>query len=168
MADDGVYRELLQRWSSKDFYNHGALQSPPDRQFFSTFGYFNPVADSNTNEGLLTLKQRAIEENVSYIETVFKLSPFTQNADFDALALKPGTGDAALDQAMASWMAALDQDAAFNQNIGAYVVERAARLGQCRRRASRCATSPTCCASSRRRWCSRRWCRPSRRPGKVR
>lgn len=121
VADDGVYRELLQRWSSKDFYNHGALQSPPDRQFFSTFGYFNPVADSNTNEGLLTLKQRAIEENVSYIETVFKLSPFTQNADFDALALKPGTGDAALDQAMASWMAALDQDAAFNQNIGAYV-----------------------------------------------
>jgi adenosine deaminase len=121
VADDGVYRELLQRWSSKDFYNHGALQSPPDRQFFSTFGYFNAVADSNTNEGLLTLKQRAIEENVSYIETVFKLAPFTQNGDFDALALKPGTSDAALDQAMAAWMAKLDQDAAFGKTISAYV-----------------------------------------------
>jgi adenosine deaminase len=121
VADDGVYRELLQRWSSKDFYNHGALQSPPDRQFFSTFGYFNPVADSNTNEGLLTLKKRAIEENVSYIETVFKLAPFTNNAEFDALALKPGTDDAALDKAMAASMAALEQDAAFNKSIGAYV-----------------------------------------------
>ncbi len=121
VADDGVYRELLQRWSSKDFYNHGALQSPPDRQFFSTFGYFNPVADSNTNEGLLTLKQRAIEENVSYIETVFKLAPFTQDAAFDALALKPGVDDRALDQAMAAWMATLEQDAAFAKNIAAYV-----------------------------------------------
>lgn len=121
VADDGVYRELLQRWSSKDFYNHGALQSPPDRQFFSTFGYFNPVADSNTNEGLLTLKKRAIEENVSYIETVFKLSPFTVDAAFDALALKPGVDDAALERAMAASMAALEQDAAFNKSVAAYV-----------------------------------------------
>ncbi|HEY0061821.1 MAG TPA: adenosine deaminase [Telluria sp.] len=121
VADDGVYRELLQRWSSKDFYNHGALQAPPDRQFFSTFGYFNPVADSNTNEGLLTLKQRAIEENVSYIETVFKLAPFIHDGSFDALALKPGVDDAALDAAMRAWLATLDKDAAFNQQVGAYV-----------------------------------------------
>lgn len=121
VADDGVYRELLQRWSSKDFYNHGALQAPPDRQFFSTFGYFNPVADSNTNEGLLTLKQRAIEENVSYIETVFKLSPFTFDAAFDAQALKAGMSDADLDAAMAAALATLDKDAAFNQTVAAYV-----------------------------------------------
>ncbi|SHH24115.1 adenosine deaminase [Massilia sp. CF038] len=121
VADDGVYRELLQRWSSKDFYNHGALQAPPDRQFFSTFGYFNPVADSNTNEGLLTLKQRAIEENVSYIETVFKLAPFTPDPAFDTLALKPGMDDGALDAALRAALATLDKDAAFNAQIKAYV-----------------------------------------------
>ena len=28
-ADDATYRELLQRWSSKDFHNHGGVQPPP-------------------------------------------------------------------------------------------------------------------------------------------
>ena len=42
-ADDYTYRELLQRWSNKDFNNHGAIQPPPDRLFFQTFGYFGPV-----------------------------------------------------------------------------------------------------------------------------
>ena len=28
-ADDATWRELLQRWSSKDFNNHGAIQPPP-------------------------------------------------------------------------------------------------------------------------------------------
>jgi adenosine deaminase len=121
VADDGVYRELLQRWSSKDFDNHGAIQPPPDRQFFSTFGYFNDVADTNTNEGLLTLKRRAIEENVSYIETVFKLAPFTLDTAFDTLALSPGVDDAALNAAMAASMAKLEQDAGFGKNIAAYV-----------------------------------------------
>ena len=121
VADDQVYRELLQRWSNKDFHNHGAVQAPPDRHFFSTFGYFNDVADTNTNEGLLTLKQRAIEENVLYIETVFKLAPFTMDAGFDAQALKPGVSDAALDAAMAAALAALENDSAFTQKIGAYV-----------------------------------------------
>jgi adenosine deaminase len=122
-ADDQTYRELLQRWSSKDFKNHGALQPPPDRQFFQTFGYFGPVSNANFREGLQELKQRAIRENVSYIETMFKLAPFIQNADFDAKAWRVGADDAAFGAQMRSWMTALDQDPAFTRSIADYVAK---------------------------------------------
>ena len=121
VANDEVYRELLQRWSSKDFYNHGAIQAPPDRQFFQTFGYFGPVSNANFHEGLAELKLRAIAENVSYIETMFKLAPFTGNADFDKAAWASGADDAAFTALMADWMAKLDKDDSFNQNIKDYV-----------------------------------------------
>ena len=128
VADDQVYRELLQRWSSKDFYNHGAIQAPPDRQFFQTFGFFGPVSNANFHEGLLELKGRAIAENVSYIETMFKLAPFTGNADFDQAAWQNGSDDAAFTALMRNWMAQLDKDDKFNQNIKDYVarIEEAA------------------------------------------
>ncbi|MDC8757122.1 adenosine deaminase family protein [Janthinobacterium fluminis] len=118
IADNAMYRELLQRWSIKDFSNHGALQSPPDRQFFDTFGYFGPVASTNTNEGLLTLKQRAIKENLAYIETIFELAPFTQDADFDQKVAQPGTD---LGAQMAALSATLERDAGFQQNIANYL-----------------------------------------------
>jgi adenosine deaminase len=123
VADDATYRELLQRWSSKDFRNHGAIQPPPDRQFFQTFGYFGPVSNANFHEGLVTLKERAIAENLSYIETMFKLAPFTQDADFDAGAWQQGQDDAAFTALMRKRMAALDQDAAFNRNVTDYVAK---------------------------------------------
>lgn len=94
VADDFTYRELLQRWSSKDFHNHGAVQPPPDRQFFQTFGFFGPVSNANFHDGLLTLKQRAIAENVSYIETMFKMAPFAHDGAFDARARQQGQDDA--------------------------------------------------------------------------
>jgi adenosine deaminase len=125
LADDFTYRELLQRWSSKDFYNHGAIQPPPDRQFFQTFGFFGPVSNANFAEGLQTLKARAVAENVSYIETMFKMSPFSPSAAFDAGAWQLGQDDAAFTALMRSQLATLDQDAAFNRNIADYV----ARIG---------------------------------------
>ncbi|HEX9172278.1 MAG TPA: adenosine deaminase, partial [Telluria sp.] len=94
LADDHTYRELLQRWSSKDFDNHGAIQPPPDRQFFQTFGYFGAVSNANFAEGLQELKKRAVQENISYIETMFKLAPFSANADFDASMWQAGATDA--------------------------------------------------------------------------
>lgn len=118
--DDATYRELLQRWSNKDFANHGALQPPPDRQFFSTFGYFNDLAATNTNEGVLTLKQRAIDENVLYIETIFELAPFAQDAAFDERVLKAGVSDADLADAMRGWRAALESNADFAKTVSAY------------------------------------------------
>lgn len=116
-ADDAVWRELLQRWSSKDFNNHGALQAPPDRQFFQTFGYFGPVSNVNFHEGLVEIKERAIRENVSYIETMFKMSPFVVNPDFDAQAWKNAHDEAAFTAQMRAWMTALDKDDKFNAAI---------------------------------------------------
>jgi adenosine deaminase len=120
-ADDATWRELLQRWSSKDFANHGALQPPPDRQFFQTFGYFGPVSNANFHEGLVEIKARAIQENVGYIETMFKMSPFVVNKEFDELAWRTANDDAAFDAQLRAWMNTLDQDAAFNGRIADFV-----------------------------------------------
>jgi adenosine deaminase/adenosine deaminase CECR1 len=120
-ADDHTWRELLQRWSNKDFANHGALQPPPDRLFFQTFGYFGPVSNSNFKEGLQELKKRAIAENVSYIETMFKMSPAVANPEFDAKAWQNANDDAAFEAQMRAWFAVLDKDPAFNKTIADFV-----------------------------------------------
>ena len=65
-----TYRKLLSLWSDKDFGNHIHRTPPPDEKFFNTFGFFGPVADDFIPTGLRILKQRAQEENVSYIETM--------------------------------------------------------------------------------------------------
>lgn len=120
IADNGLYRELLQRWSVKDFANHGALQSPPDLQFFDTFAYFNPVSSGDPNPGLQRLKQRAIDENLGYIETMLLRAPNLQNAEFDQ-ALVPALDGAALTAKLDALSAALERDARFNDKLGKYV-----------------------------------------------
>ncbi|MFC5512355.1 adenosine deaminase [Massilia jejuensis] len=122
-TDDFTWRELLQRWSNKDFDNHGALQAPPDRLFFQTFGYFGPVSNANFKEGLQELKKRAIAENVSYIETMFKMSPFVANADFDARAWQLANDDAGLDIELRKAMEGLERDAAFARSIADFVAK---------------------------------------------
>lgn len=122
-ADDFTYRELLQRWSSKDFDNHGAIQPPPDRQFFQTFGFFGAVSNTNFAQGLQELKKRAIQENVGYIETMFKMAPPTFSADFDARIAQAGADDARLAEVMGAWAAKLGQDEAFNASLRDYVAK---------------------------------------------
>jgi hypothetical protein len=117
LLDNTVLAELLQRWATKDFYNHSGQQTPPDRTFFDTFPYFGPVSSTNTADGLRTLKQRAINENVAYIETVFEIAPLAQYADFDKAVLNQG---ADLHAQFESLMAALDKDAGWNAWIAAY------------------------------------------------
>jgi adenosine deaminase/adenosine deaminase CECR1 len=117
LNDNTVLANLLQRWSDKDFYNHSGMQSPPDRQFFDTFAYFNPVASTNAVDGLQRLKQRAIQENLSYIETIYEIAPIAQDADFDKKALAGGVSDADF----AALIAKLDKDQAFQGWIGAYL-----------------------------------------------
>ncbi|QJD91564.1 adenosine deaminase [Duganella dendranthematis] len=117
MNDNTVLANLLQRWSDKDFYNHSGIQSPPDRQFFDTFAYFNPVASTNAVDGVQRLKQRAIQENLSYIETIYEIAPIAQDADFDKKALAGGVGDADF----AALSAKLDQDQPYQGWIGAYL-----------------------------------------------
>ena len=120
-ADDFTWRELAKRWSNKDFDNHGTIQAPPDRLFFQTFGYFGPVSNANFKEGLQELKKRAIAENVSYIETMFKMSPFVVNTDFDARAWQLANDDAGLDIELRKAMDVLDRDAAFARSIADFV-----------------------------------------------
>ncbi|MES2161928.1 MAG: adenosine deaminase [Pseudomonadota bacterium] len=117
MNNNTVLANLLQRWSDKDFYNHGALQSPPDRQFFDTFGYFNAVASTNAADGLRRLKQRAIQENLGYIETIYEIAPMAQDAAFDQKAAAGGITDADL----AAYAATLDTNGAFQGWISAYL-----------------------------------------------
>ncbi|MYM35506.1 adenosine deaminase [Duganella sp. FT94W] len=117
LTDNTVLANLLQRWSDKDFYNHGAIQSPPDRQFFDTFAYFNPVASTNAVDGLQRLKQRAIQENVSYIETIYEIAPIAQDADFDKKALSAGVTEADF----AALSAKLEKDQAFQGWISSYL-----------------------------------------------
>ncbi|AMK78308.1 MULTISPECIES: hypothetical protein [Methylomonas] len=69
------YRDVLTRWSNKDFDNHFHQQSPPDQQFFDTFGFFGSVSDYSYQAGLQALKERAVAENVLYLETMLKSAP---------------------------------------------------------------------------------------------
>ena len=71
LADEERYRQLLAVWSDKDFDNHYHQQPPPDSQFFATFDYFGPIADQYPDLGINIIKQRALAENVSYIETMY-------------------------------------------------------------------------------------------------
>lgn len=122
-ADDYTWRELVQRWSNKDFNNHGAIQPPPDRLFFQTFGYFGPVSNANFAEGLQELKKRAIAENVSYIETMFKMAPAVANPEFDARAWQLANDDAALQVELRNAMETLDRDPAFAKSIADFVAK---------------------------------------------
>ncbi|WP_216593426.1 hypothetical protein [Sulfurospirillum barnesii] len=70
IANDALYRKLLTLWSNKDFSNHTHEQLPPDSNFFNTFGYFSPISDQYVDVGLQMIKERALNENVSYIETM--------------------------------------------------------------------------------------------------
>lgn len=75
IADNTLYRKLLSSWSDMDYRDHFHNQPPPDSNFFNTFGYFGTVSDEYMGSGLHILKQRAIAENVSYIETMLTMVP---------------------------------------------------------------------------------------------
>jgi len=61
-------QQLIQKWSVKDY---NGVSYPSDLQFFETFDYFRVASQDSLKAGLLELKNRAIKENVSYIETMF-------------------------------------------------------------------------------------------------
>ena len=120
-ADDTLANAVLQRWSSKDFHNHGQVPVPSDRQFFDTFGYFSAPSNQFFNDGLKELKQRALAENLAYIETMFKMAPPQPIDGFDAAI--QGLDDKALDAYFAATAAALQKDPAFNQRQDDFVAK---------------------------------------------
>ena len=74
-----VYKQkIMQKWSVKD-YNH--VDYPSDKLFFESFMKFEPAIKGNFGQGLLELKNRAISENVSYIETQLSTIPTAMNTD---------------------------------------------------------------------------------------
>lgn len=85
-----MFGDFFTHWSDKDYANHYHDQLPPDAQFFNTFVYFSKIFNGNRKyyrEGLLKLKERAKNENVQYLETMF-VSPGYQKPDpvFDVQA----------------------------------------------------------------------------------
>jgi adenosine deaminase len=74
-----VYKQkIMQKWSIKD-YNY--VDYPSDKLFFESFQKFEPAIKNNFQAGLLELKNRAIKENVSYIETQLSTIPCAINTD---------------------------------------------------------------------------------------
>lgn len=69
---DAYKQRIMEKWSVKD-YNKTSY--PSDKLFFESFGKFSPALEGHFGEGLLELKNRAIKENVSYIETEFSTIP---------------------------------------------------------------------------------------------
>ncbi|MCX5829635.1 MAG: adenosine deaminase [Deltaproteobacteria bacterium] len=121
--DNTFYRELLMRWSDKDFSNHFHEQPAPDQQFFDTFGFFGPVSNAAFQEGLQTIKERAKAENVQYIETMLEKSPDVDNHEL-AKKINNLKADAAEDEvevALTEYSDFMDGDAATKEKIDNYV-----------------------------------------------
>ncbi len=122
-ADDAFYRQLLMRWSDKDFANHFHDTLAPDQQFFKTFEYFTTISTAYHQEGLRLLKQRAMHEKVQYIETMFARVPRVHPATLgsDVNFLNAGMSDAALNAQLTHAWQLLESDAKLQQTIAAYV-----------------------------------------------
>ena len=75
---DFYKQQIMQKWSVKD-YNY--VDYPSDKLFFESFMKFEPAIKGNFGKGLLELKNRAISENVSYIETQLSTIPTDLNTD---------------------------------------------------------------------------------------
>lgn len=69
---DAYKQKIIQKWSAKDYNN---VDYPSDKLFFESFMKFEPATQGNFEAGLLELKNRAIKENVSYIETQLSTIP---------------------------------------------------------------------------------------------
>ncbi|WP_085316829.1 amidohydrolase family protein [Derxia lacustris] len=127
LADNGFYRQLLMRWSDKDFANHPHDALPPDQQFFDTFGYFGPISGWSYRDGLALLKQRALDENVQYLETMLRSAPrLGPRPLIDAInALPPDADDAQLFAALAALADAIEADPATARQIADYAAQLA-------------------------------------------
>ncbi|MCW3122122.1 MAG: adenosine deaminase [Flavipsychrobacter sp.] len=75
-------QKLMQKWSVKDY---NGVSYPSDKQFFETFSGFGIANNSmeRLEVGLMELKERAVKENVSYIETMFTGIPCDNIASVD-------------------------------------------------------------------------------------
>lgn len=84
LKEDGYWSDIkvkiIESWS-KLYFNY--VSKANDEHFFSTFDRFSIPAKETYNEGLREIKNRAISENVSYIETMFKSTGFYDKFEKD-------------------------------------------------------------------------------------
>jgi hypothetical protein len=71
-------QKIMHKWSIKDYND---ANYPSDKQFFESFMKFEPATNGNFEAGLLELKNRAIKENLSYIETQLSTIPCAIKTD---------------------------------------------------------------------------------------
>lgn len=77
---DKYEQQIMQKWSIKDY---NGVDYPSDKLFFEAFDKFLVAASEHYKEGLLELKNRAKNENVSYLEMQLGMIP--QNLDLRQL-----------------------------------------------------------------------------------
>ncbi|MEO8172788.1 MAG: hypothetical protein ABI581_06880 [Sediminibacterium sp.] len=95
---DKIKLKLLRYWSSKDFVK-GVLSQ--DEHFFATFAAFNIPSKENYLENLRELKNRALNQKVSYLETIF-ISANTKEIQL--------ANEADLDKQLLEWQKAKDEN----------------------------------------------------------
>jgi adenosine deaminase/adenosine deaminase CECR1 len=71
-------QKIMQKWSVKDY---NGVDYPSDKLFFESFMKFEPAIQGNFAQGMLELKNRAIKENLSYIETQLSTIPTAISTD---------------------------------------------------------------------------------------
>ena len=120
-SDTVLYRKLLTLWSDKDYQNHYHPQLMPDAQFFNTFSYFHPISYAYTNTGLMILRERAIKENVSYIETMLTSVGYRyKDKSFDENIRKSKSNEV-ISLLLDKLSSKIDADDAFKKNIKAFI-----------------------------------------------
>ncbi|PKL80412.1 MAG: adenosine deaminase [Ignavibacteriae bacterium HGW-Ignavibacteriae-4] len=81
--------KIIESWSIL-YYNY--VSEPTDEHFFATFEKFDIPKKNTISEGLIELRERAINENVSYIESMFisvgKLPKYEIDQIFDSTLFK--------------------------------------------------------------------------------
>ena len=122
-SDEVFYRELLSRWSDKDYKNHFHQQVAPDQHFFDTFGYFGSFSDDDYNQGLRQLKVRAVAENVQYIETMLRSAPAPDNPALSRAVndLPADASPARIEAALAPLYEFLTRDEATAKGVADYL-----------------------------------------------
>jgi adenosine deaminase len=92
-ANNELYRKVLSAWSTKDFATNGT--GPADKAFFDTFAFFGMMATYDYSDGLKRLRDRAVGENVQYIETMLSAVRYfltkTKTAELDQKIMSPTT-----------------------------------------------------------------------------
>lgn len=115
-----LYRKLLTLWSNKDYQNHYHQQLPPDANFFNTFSYFGPISQ-NYSEGLKVLREQAIKENVSYIETMISSVDYSYQDNSIDENIKKATTSEAVASVLDDLSSKIDADGAFTKKIDEFI-----------------------------------------------